>query len=1120
MNAYEIIDKKKKSISLTNEEIKFMVEGYLNNIIPDYQFSAFLMAVYFRGMTDNELIALTRIMRDSGKILNHNYIKGKSVDKHSTGGVGDKTTLIVISIAASVGVKIPKMSGKSLGHTGGTLDKLESIPGFRINLSQKEIEDNLDKIGAVIIGQSEGLVPADKKIYSLRDTTATVDSIPLIASSIMSKKLASGASCLVLDVKLGSGAFMKYIKDARELARQMISIGNSEGIKTSAINVNKIKVTFNQEADTEAAKFEVKRGTVTEDVKVTWNDDKTEATLERTAGVFAPADYTVTVTGIEGLVDPVNTVTIEKEEIKAVSIENAQLQQMSKAPLTVKFVNQYGEEADIASTNVTITAFNKTNNTRPVTQVGSKYELNTSAANEKDEIQVTVVYKDLTATKTLAVVAEAAVGEVTLGEAVLPEGKTMFTPKDTKNVKLNYTAEDTYGDAYKLKQADLGSEVKLFSSDEDILAVADIKVVTDNKLEIVKFKKSGTVTITALAVATGKTSTTTITVNADTGVPTSVELEKTEVEFAAGSTDKQYVAITVKDNYGTVIPTKDLKSGDYAITSDNQDVVANSGLDLKLTGDNAGKIEITPKDVVKGKTATIAVLVTGSDEKVTFTVTASDKAVPSAIVVKKDTTVPSSLLVGAIKDLKFDVKDQYSNTITSAANHAVDFTTSDKEIIEIAKTNVTLTNPEVKVTAKKAGSATIKAQLKKDDVVIEEKSFTINVLANDSTKVTYSVAPIDKVYKAKVITDVSDNDKKQAAIKSGYAEEIKLTAKDENGNTVNVPASSIVSADLTQAKKNDDSGDTTTGQLAIFEYEGSYYVYTDTAFVAGDFNNTKGIAEDLKGKISFTINADDTVKLVSQDITVSKENSIAQSLKFMDKAPGTTGAAAKTEISINNLAGYTTQQDDVFAWVTDQFDATKAAQKSDLDSLNVFAIDGVTGANDDTITLTSAGKLTITNAGTATVFTKNNAKIRVVATKDGKTSFVTMVVKDGIEPVITSAAVTTQTTVDEFGAVGDVMTLTFSEDVVLNLTGPGKAMTAAEFKNLTGLTGTGGQFEAEVVNGNKVVIKVVTSAITTKIDSSVATTTKVDGEATVKLKDIAGNSQKVTSGVVLTQPEN
>lgn len=238
MNAYEIIDKKKKAISLTNEEIKFMVEGYLNNIIPDYQFAAFLMAIYFQGMSDSELISLTKIMKNSGTVLSHKYIEGKSADKHSTGGVGDKTTLIVISIAASVGVKIPKMSGRGLGHTGGTLDKLESIPGFRINLSQKEIEENINKVGAVILGQTEGLVPADKKIYSLRDTTATVDSIPLIASSIMSKKLASGASCLVLDVKLGSGAFMKYIKDARELARQMISIGNSEGMKTSAIISN------------------------------------------------------------------------------------------------------------------------------------------------------------------------------------------------------------------------------------------------------------------------------------------------------------------------------------------------------------------------------------------------------------------------------------------------------------------------------------------------------------------------------------------------------------------------------------------------------------------------------------------------------------------------------------------------------------------------------------------------------------------------------------------------------------------------------------------------------------------------------------------------------------------
>lgn len=238
MKAYEIIDKKKNAIGLTKEEIDFMVRGYTDSKIPDYQFSAFLMAIYFQGMTDTELINLTKAMRDSGKILKHDYIKDKTVDKHSTGGVGDKTTLVVISIAAAVGVKIPKMSGRGLGHTGGTLDKLESIPGFKTDLSQTQVEKNMDTIGAVIIGQTQGLVPADKKIYALRDVTATVDSIPLIASSIMSKKLASGASCLVLDVKLGSGAFMKDLDQARDLSRQMINIGNSQGMKTSAIISN------------------------------------------------------------------------------------------------------------------------------------------------------------------------------------------------------------------------------------------------------------------------------------------------------------------------------------------------------------------------------------------------------------------------------------------------------------------------------------------------------------------------------------------------------------------------------------------------------------------------------------------------------------------------------------------------------------------------------------------------------------------------------------------------------------------------------------------------------------------------------------------------------------------
>lgn len=238
MNAYEIIDKKKRGEDLSKEEIDFMVMGYLEDRIPSYQMSALLMAIYFQGLSDRELGDLTLVMRDSGEKMSHDYVREIWVDKHSTGGVGDKTSLIILPILASLGLKIPKMSGRGLGHTGGTIDKLESIPGFKTDLSQKQMKRILGEVGAFIIGQSGELAPADKKIYSLRDVTATVDSIPLIASSIMSKKLAGGADGLVLDVKVGSGAFMKTLDEARILAEKMLLIGSKAGIKTSAVLTN------------------------------------------------------------------------------------------------------------------------------------------------------------------------------------------------------------------------------------------------------------------------------------------------------------------------------------------------------------------------------------------------------------------------------------------------------------------------------------------------------------------------------------------------------------------------------------------------------------------------------------------------------------------------------------------------------------------------------------------------------------------------------------------------------------------------------------------------------------------------------------------------------------------
>ncbi|RCW64855.1 pyrimidine-nucleoside phosphorylase [Saliterribacillus persicus] len=330
MRMVDIIAKKRNNEELTKEEIEFFIKDYMSEKIPDYQVSALMMAIYYQGMTSSETAILTQAMVESGDQIDLSSIKGHKVDKHSTGGVGDKTTFIVAPLVAAAGIPVAKMSGRGLGHTGGTIDKLEAIPGFRVELTNDEFLSTVNEHKLAVVGQTGNLAPADKKLYALRDVTATVDSIPLIASSIMSKKIASGADSIVLDVKTGSGAFMKTLEDSKALAHEMVSIGNNLGRNTVAVisdmnqplgyeigNANEIK---------EAV--EVLQGKKVNDLRTLGLELSAHMTI--LAGIYST--YEEAIKALEELIDNGSALEAFKGFIKAQGGDISVIDDLSKLP--------------------------------------------------------------------------------------------------------------------------------------------------------------------------------------------------------------------------------------------------------------------------------------------------------------------------------------------------------------------------------------------------------------------------------------------------------------------------------------------------------------------------------------------------------------------------------------------------------------------------------------------------------------------------------------------------------------------------------------------------------------------------------------------------------------------
>jgi len=773
----------------------------------------------------------------------------------------------------------------------------------------------------------------------------------------------------------------------------------------SAINAKTLKVEFNKAVDTTKAVFDVKRGTVTETVTVTWNEAKTEASLARSSS-FPAGTYTVTVTGVE-FAEGKNTgsATVSAQALASIDIENTVLQKRTDAPLTVNFLDQYGDKMTIARSAATITAYNVTtsNTSRTVTPSATKFELDASAANVDDKINVTVVSGSKSVSKQLSVVTQAALDEVTLTETVMPTGKTRFTPAGTTNVEVKYTATNTLGEAYTLVAGDL----QFISSDNTVLNPASVSI-SSKKIIISSFLKAGTVTLTALNPANGKSSSIEIVVEENEGAPYSLELAETTASYAAGTTGPVKVAVTVNDKYGTVIPAKDWGST-YTITSSNSSVVTSGNATTSPVTNPAdadyGKLKITTEaTATQGQSTVVTMTINATGQSASLTITASSAAVPTNVVTKKGLTVPTNMVVGAGSSITVIPQDQYGNAIGATTNYTIKYSSTDATKVSVTPTTGQALNASgvsATINAVAAGSATVKAQMLNGEVVVAEVLYPITVAEAGAEQLTYTI---------KDIPVLRGESTAVPALNNKYAYPVDVEAKDAQGNTYVVPASAIVNVTTSNSavvRTPDKLG--TDANLTRLQNK--------WAIAGADLAGTDATQ---KATITAYINTETGLKEVSKEVTVSKAAPAIQSVVLLDKAMDLTknpytfaeGTKEITQLQFSDRAALTAGAD-VYAYKVDQYGVYDkvAAIDNQTDVLTVADADKISGTIDgsNNFTITAADgthKFQLVEASAGNIKYKANSAIKfLVKDANGSSAFKLLTVTIAAEepPTLISA---------------------------------------------------------------------------------------------------------------------